>query len=258
MSLISEALKRARLEAAHQEAAREGRTYAPPLHVPERRRRWPMLLAGILAGALLVGAVAGGAYWALGRRAAEVAALDTAEARRPVPPAAPAPAPPLAPEPEAVPRPPAVEPARPRAAPAPAPRETRPAAVPEPKPEPPPTTPRRPPSAPVPETAPPREASPQPSEPAQPVAPAPAADAPSYVREVVLPGGAKLALSGIAYSETQPVALINGRVVGQSVSSPAFSLHIWVMGPCGLRSQVLLKKLRREAGGGSQAFRAPR
>jgi hypothetical protein len=34
------------------------------------------------------------------------------------------------------------------------------------------------------------------------------------VREAKLPGGAKLSLGGIAYSETQPAAVINGQVVG--------------------------------------------
>jgi hypothetical protein len=39
-------------------------------------------------------------------------------------------------------------------------------------------------------------------------------DGRAYSREVSLPGGGKLALSGIAYSEHQPVAVINGKVVG--------------------------------------------
>jgi hypothetical protein len=58
-------------------------------------------------------------------------------------------------------------------------------------------------------------------EPPRPAAPsagagqAPAlADGREYSREVTLPGGGKLALSGIAFSEHQPVAVINGRVVG--------------------------------------------
>jgi len=53
---------------------------------------------------------------------------------------------------------------------------------------------------------------------ARPAQPAPAAAATpepgrSYVREAALPGGRKLELRGIAYSDTQPVVLINGKVL---------------------------------------------
>jgi len=41
----------------------------------------------------------------------------------------------------------------------------------------------------------------------------PLEDGRSYVRAAALPGGRKLELRGIAYSDTQPVVLINGKVL---------------------------------------------
>ena len=68
MSLIGEALKRARQEAAYQEAARDGRTWGPPpVYAAPKRRIWPLVAAGVAAGALLVGGVGGGVYWAVTR-----------------------------------------------------------------------------------------------------------------------------------------------------------------------------------------------
>ena len=52
------------------------------------------------------------------------------------------------------------------------------------------------------------------TEAAPPQAPArPLADGRTYKGEVLLPGGGKISLDGIAYSETRPVAVINGRVL---------------------------------------------
>ena len=38
-------------------------------------------------------------------------------------------------------------------------------------------------------------------------------DGASFLKKVVLPGGGSLALAGIAWSETQPVAVISGSIV---------------------------------------------
>lgn len=52
------------------------------------------------------------------------------------------------------------------------------------------------------------------SEEARPAQPAPIpGDGRSYVREAALPGGRKLELRGIAFSDTAPVVLINGKVL---------------------------------------------
>lgn len=71
-----------------------------------------------------------------------------------------------------------------------------------------------------PQTAPAPEAEPVPtSAPTQPIATTPLpetgpTDGASYHREVTLPGGTRLALGGIAWSEGSPAALVNGQVLG--------------------------------------------
>lgn len=70
-----------------------------------------------------------------------------------------------------------------------------------------------------PQTAPAPEAQPVPtSAPEQPIATTPPqengpTDGASYHREVTLPGGTRLALGGIAWSEGSPAALVNGQVL---------------------------------------------
>lgn len=71
-----------------------------------------------------------------------------------------------------------------------------------------------------PQAAPAPEAQPVPTwAPAQPIATPPSqengpTDGASYHREVTLPGGVHLALGGIAWSEGNPAALLNGQVLG--------------------------------------------
>jgi hypothetical protein len=108
------------------------------------------------------------------------------------------------------------EPAPPVSAPSP-PGSSSPARSTPPAPE--ATTDRTPASPPSPPadgppaaaTPPPGEAAPQGAAPAP--QPAPEEPTPTYVRRAQLPGGGEIALGGIAFS-TNPVALLNGKVVG--------------------------------------------
>ncbi len=250
MSLINDALKKARLEAARQEAARRG-VPLPPLAAarPRRSPRVPLVAAGAVAVALLIGA----ALFTAGRRSAEPgpAAGGRATGGETVPAAAP----PAAAE-SAAPSKIAMEPIRPPAVGEPPPRPTpapaaAPAAATPPAPrsaasEPRAVAPERPadtPRAASPETR-SRERAPTRTLPElppaqiriarEPVSAAPARPQagaepptsevkPTYVREALLPGGAgKLELGGIAWSEDRPFALINGRVVGPGDQIEAF------------------------------------
>lgn len=79
-------------------------------------------------------------------------------------------------------------------------------------------------------TAPVPEAQPIPTPaPAQPIATTPPqengpTDGASYHREVTLPGGTRLALGGIAWSEGNPAALVNGQVLGPGEGSDDWTL----------------------------------
>lgn len=67
MSLINEALKRARVEAARRDAAEKGvPESALPVYVPQRRRAWVAPVLGF-AGGLLAVAIAVGVYWMIAR-----------------------------------------------------------------------------------------------------------------------------------------------------------------------------------------------
>jgi hypothetical protein len=226
MSLISDALKKARQEAARQDSLRQGVPYAIGVaDAPERRAPWISLLAGLGAGCLLAVAVFALAFFAgwgpfhkptVETRTAAVSDTSTAPSAAAAPtiqtlaPAASqeAPAPP-----------PAV------AKPAPEiPRqtdETRSAPQIE-APSPPPV-----PSKPAPETAPAASApTPAPAAPAPAAAPSqpPAAasatgsgglvDGQTYVDEVPVPGGGSVKLNGIVFSSDQPIAVLDGRVMG--------------------------------------------
>lgn len=231
MSLISEALKKARQEAARQDSLRQGVPYAVGAVDPPRRRN-PLLplLAGLGAGCLLAGLLFGGAWIAgigpFGKPAreahgAQAPAVPQEATPTPAPVVAeivpPAPAPPPVtptPLPEESPRPvvetPPVPPVEqsviriePRVAPTPAPapvEEQDPAVlVPEPSPAPP-----------VLQTQP---------VPARPVAPAPPIpggleEGKVYAGEVPIPGGGSLKLNGIAFSQDQPIVVLDGRVMG--------------------------------------------
>ncbi len=226
MSLIDEALKRARHEASRQEAVKrdaarhDGPRPIPKLYAERQASRAP-LWAGISTGAAV--ALLGVVAWLLWGRApsapVSVAAAEPPRAVSAAPSPVPAPAPPTAavpaPRGEAVPRLPA--PAVPQGPAVPAPQVFRPAA--------PPATP----VAPAPTVTPPQREQPaKPTEssvaaPKPTPAPraasssaAPSAAPQTYVREVALPGGGPhLRLGGIAYSEEAPIALINGAALGR-------------------------------------------
>lgn len=260
MSLIDEALKRARAEAVRQDAAQRSAAsrWVPSYPLTRRRPRtslWIGVAAGCLAAGVAVGvgvgmsgfggrdggereegARRGGAErkeaqvrregagpqglrgdgsasgadgrpgaGTLGEPAGEQA--PTADQRQPGPPA-PATAPGRAPSPGGQPAPQGT-----------GDRRSGPASsLPSPS-SPRPVEPSRPPSAStppgdIPQTPP---AAPQQAAPASPApgsAPQPLPSTATYVRRASLPDGGALELGGIAFSAAQPVALLNGRVVG--------------------------------------------
>jgi hypothetical protein len=215
MSLISDALKKARQEAARQDSLRQGVPYAVgPVDSPDRRRTLVPLLAGLAVGAVLAGGVAGFVYFT-DREPAAAEEVRVAEAAPPavvqeVPETAPAPeatAPPVVPTlPPVVTEPPPAVTIPPERVPEAAAPVPPPAAQPQPDPE-----IRLEPSQPsVPQ---PEEPSPIPGEPI-PVAPPPAQESKSFVEDVPVPGGGTLRLNGIAFSTVSPVAVIDGKVVG--------------------------------------------
>jgi cytoskeletal protein RodZ len=239
LSLIDEALKRARVDAARTDVGPRGGPYPwLPTQLAGARRSRRALLTGLLAGGLGVALLLGVAVfvWLPRRQSPANAAPEPAAAQVPPAVSAPeAPAPGEAAEqatagstrpraalgssvaaservaddgggrrggaaasiaaaaPPAVaatdPHPPA---APPRAAAAIASRPEDGSEISQPPAASPPATPR-------PEAAP--SAAPPPEE------------GKEYVRSAELPAG-RLVLSGIAYSETQPVAVLNGRIVG--------------------------------------------
>lgn len=242
MSLIDEALKRARMEAARKAAESEGLPYPTiPRHLAPRRRGWPLpamvalaVLVGVAVGVLLASRGGSPAARVTEQQLATEAA-PTASPQMPavaVEPAQPgesgsqpvvegplAPTSPLVGTTESTPSP----------APAPRPRATRPPTKPlaervEPAPEVAPPTattvtdpdsgmllvlPDRQASAVV--GAGPRGTSETPAE--------------SYEQQVPLPGGGTIELGGIAWSETGPFALINGRVVGPGAVIEGYTLE---------------------------------
>jgi hypothetical protein len=248
VSLIDEALRKARLEAARQDAERRGLpSPAAAAGLPGRRPRRRSRL-GLLTVAVAVVVALGGGYlaWrpaaspptssaAVGgaeKAAAARAELPVGESADPTragdgevatsPPAAEgaaptalraarAPSPPTAPvyQPPAAARPPAAGATAPPAPKAP------PAAVPTPPPPPAATAAPAPASETAPAAAPPapRSAAAAPAAPA--AARADAAGAgPVYHHEVKLPAGGSLVLSGIAWRESDPIAVLNGQALG--------------------------------------------
>lgn len=206
MSLVSDALKKARQEAARQDAAQRGLPYA--VGAVEKPRGSSLLvgvIAGSVTGVVLLGVIAYLAGW-LGPGRSEKPVAEVAVAQE-------------SPEPAAVP-----ESSVPAAAPQPAPA-TSPALLAEATPPPPP------PSSPVPAAPPTVVTTPPPAEPAPVVAPEPTPQPPSepaatepkrYVGSVPLPGGGAVTLNGIAYSEQNPIAVLDGRVVGPGESVQGF------------------------------------
>jgi hypothetical protein len=262
MSLISDALKKARQEAARQDSLRPSLPYAVGTADPPERRNLAMpLLAGLGAGCVLAAVVFGiiylggwGPFARSSKQAVQVAetpspaataapALPVIEEKsKPVPPEpAPTPEPPAAKAPEIQLRPAPVKPAPPVV-------ET-PAVRPEPRPAPPvPAEESRlaPPPVPIP--------APVPTVAAPIGAPAPPAavdsggltEGKSYVGEVPVPGGGVVKLNGIAYSPEHPIAVLDGRVVAPGETVQGFTVveiladHVTLQGH-GAKVSVSLK-----------------
>ena len=218
MSLIDEALRRARQEAALQDSAKREAQYrqVPVYAPPQPRRAAPTLIAAAVAACVIAG-IGIGVF--LGRGGGQ-----KPEGEPTVQAIAEAPAPPQVVPQESVEIP--EETARPSPTPGPA-RETPSgsqqvaAATAEPL-QPPPALDVSPTPAPAaaepvilaPET-------PAPPAPQAPPEPSPA-EIRTYVREVPLPDGGMLRLSGIAFSAAQPVALINDKVLAKGESYQGF------------------------------------
>jgi len=230
MSLITEALKKARQEAARQEALKQGSAYpwmATPT-APARGQTRSALAVGILAGCLAAGLGTAGAVWWLSGKVEPQPAVEmvSATATEKAPetasgPAAPAPVireePPIVREEPPPPLP--VEqprPASPEHRTEPAAAAARPAPTPEEPPVPEPAAPAAP--SPVPQPAPANE------EGAAATAAAGLEDGKTYVREVPVPGGGSLRLNGIAFSEDNPVALFSDRLVSPGDSIGGFKV----------------------------------
>ena len=214
MSLIDEALKRAASEAARRDAAKGVLPpFAPPLPLPDRRRPlWPVWAA---AGVVLL--AAGGLLLRRGsdRRAPEAprAARPAARSTAPASPTGTA-TPSRSPTAAAAARPP-VSSGMSRS-PSPGRTQVRAAAAVSPSPSPVRELPQAvvTPAAALP--LPDASGSPRVRSGARPT-PAPTRPrlpAQTFGREAALPGGGKLELGGIVFSAENPVALINGRVVG--------------------------------------------
>jgi hypothetical protein len=228
MSLISEALKKARQEAARQDAERPRSPYAVGVAEPaERRIGLVAVLAGVGAGCLVAGsilAVAWSAGWGPFARPAkpvEQVAVAAPDSPPPVNPASePAAVPPAMIEEPAPPQP--VQESRPpvgevrSGAPAEAP-----VALPAPTP-PPPAAPE--------ENRAPAAAVPSAPAPTTPVRPSPPAntgslvDGQTYVGEVPVPGGGTVRLNGIVFSQEQPVAMLDGRVMAPGEIIQGFTI----------------------------------
>jgi hypothetical protein len=189
MSLVNEALRKARMEATRRDARERGLPQPPPSFLVPRRHRplWPWVALGGVA--LLT--LAGIGFWVgrwMARPSAEVTAAVPAEIVATVP-ESPLPAAPTAPPPSGAlgPEPALPEPLRsPNAEPA------------------------FPPAA----ASPPTEAPRPRTESAAVGIQRTAKGLPVYVEVAELPDG-RLELGGIAWSRTEPHALINGRIVGR-------------------------------------------
>ena len=241
MSLISDALKKARQEAARQDSLRQGVPYAVgSVESPSRRGLLPVL-AGLGAGCLVAGllfAIAWAAGWGPFARPQAALAPQVAVAQQaaPLPPAlAPAATPPQSvevheetPSPKPVQTQPATPPP-PAAQTHPAPESTPPAAP--PKVEPAAPQPAQP-SIVVQPSAPPVEEPPAATVPAAPApSPAPAPQSSGgleegkvYAGEVPVPGGGSIKLNGIAFSPEHPIVVLDGRVMGPGETVQGFTV----------------------------------
>jgi hypothetical protein len=209
VSLIDEALKRAEMEAARRDGLRTGASPWVMESRPRRGRGW--ILAGV---AVVVLAAAAGAFLWLARGSASVEKPGGPAARGASPDSrAGKPQSAIAMDTVEVPTPPAVI----------KPRDPGHAAIEKALPK---TEQLPPPTAAVPAAAGPARKSEAPGAQPAPAAerrsssPPPESKAPrglangrTYVGEVSIPDGGKIALEGIVFSETNPVALINGKVL---------------------------------------------
>jgi hypothetical protein len=274
MSLISDALKKARQEAARQDSLRQSLPYAvgTTADLPERRNLAMPLLAGLGAGCVLAVVLFGVIYLAGWGPFARTAKQTVQVAGAPSPAATPAPAPVAA-----VPAPPVIEERSKAVPPVPTPTPTPPARKPEVQPRPAPvqiappaieapapSPPRSEPSPAPPITAeearlaPPPDPTPSPAPvptvaaPIRAPAPPPAADSggladgKAYVGEVPIPGGGAVKLNGIAYSPEHPIAVLDGRVVAPGEVVQGFTVveiqadHVTLQGH-GAKVSVSLK-----------------
>jgi hypothetical protein len=200
MSLIDDALKRAQEEAARQDEAH--RLARRPWLAPQPpRKRSPAGRLGALALAFALAAA--GSAWYFARRTAPALPQALSPASPPAPRPAPVAAAPLVPALEnvEVPPPAAARPASER------PKTNR--AVPE--------------SDPVSENPPGEKPAPSPA-PARPPRAAPIPDGKTFVRTVNLPGENPIELDGIVFSETNPVAVIGGHLLGPGSSVGDFEI----------------------------------
>jgi hypothetical protein len=209
MSLIDEALRRARQEAARQDAARRDEQYrqVPVLPPMASRRRSPSVspvLIGAIVAACIVAGIVIGMLLGRGREvdttlAATTPAAPLVESPAPVDTLRPAIVVEETPEPTPVPE-----------TPTPIPTPTlEPQEVPVAEAE-----PVNPPPA--------LDVTPAPTPAPEPAVETPAPEVRTYVREVPLPGGGAMRLNGIAFSSTKPVALIDDRVLGKGESYQGF------------------------------------
>jgi hypothetical protein len=233
MSLISDALKKARQEAARQDSLRQGVPYAVGrADAPAPRAPWMSLLAGLGAGCLLAAAIFAMAFfggWGPFHKPEVATQVVAAPAPAPVEPAASIlpstpvtpPAPPPAktlvvetPAPKPVPEPPRQ------------PEVTRPAPQPE-APVLPPVAPAPAPpvqaEAPAPAPA-PVQAAPAPAAPPQPTPASGLVEGNTYTGELPVPGGGSVKLNGIVFSPDHPIAVLDGRVMGPGENVQGFTV----------------------------------
>ena len=266
MSLIDEALKRARQEAARQDAAeREARYARVPVYMAPVRRSRPWLLPVVVSVCLAAG-VGGGLVIAHRSGPQPVAGphpLAPSSVRLPTP------APngrggttaavaetPVVEETAETPEPPSQPQTNPAGGRAEGPGSLSPGQRPgsggAPLSLPAPVAKQPPAPVPTPVQEPAAEPSPSPvialpQTPApEPVPQAPAAEPHSYVREVPVPGGGTVRLNGIAFS-AQPVALFGDKVVAPGESVNGFTIvaievqRVKLQGPGGATVYVTLK-----------------
>ena len=204
MSLIDEALKRAELEAARRDGLKSGAYPWVPEHAPKRRRRWAVIAAVMIAA----GIVAGGVMW-LSMRPAAVPVQSPKSKVQSSPPSQELPTVEVAP-------PPRSQPSRVTAEESKAAISKASAELEQPAPKPPANA---------------AHARTQPNAEPRPASAASdgkaargSADAKTYVGEATVPDGAKIELGGIVFSESNPVALINGKVLGVGAVVEEFTI----------------------------------